>query len=67
MDGERIRARKARFNGVIAMKTTCSFIAAASPEPLSAAAAGPDYCQTVPTDPAGIERWNDLCLPDEGG
>jgi hypothetical protein len=61
------------------MKTTCALLAAASalalaactdtpttatPLPTSAAAAGPEFCETVPSDPDAIERWNELCMPD---
>jgi hypothetical protein len=32
-------------------------------EPDSAASAGPSYCETVPSDPDEMNRWNELCSP----
>ena len=31
----------------------------------SAGAAGPEFCETAPqADPVAMERWNELCFPD---
>ena len=28
-----------------------------------AGSAGPDYCETVPSNPDDMEQWNQLCAP----
>jgi hypothetical protein len=38
--------------------------ASAPAEPESAGSAGPGFCETVPSDPSEMERWNELCFPD---
>jgi hypothetical protein len=30
----------------------------------SAGAQGPEYCETVPTDPNEMTQWNELCSPE---
>ena len=30
----------------------------------SAGSAGPEYCETVPSDPDAMEQWNQLCSPE---
>jgi hypothetical protein len=29
----------------------------------SAGSAGPEYCETVPSNPDDMEQWNQLCAP----
>jgi hypothetical protein len=61
------------------MKTTCGLLAASAlvlaacgtttnteaTLPESAGSAGPGYCETVPTDPDDLQRWNELCAPGD--
>jgi hypothetical protein len=40
---------------------------APAPSGGSAGAMGEAYCETTPSDPAEIENWEQICMPDEGG
>lgn len=43
---------------------------ASDPTPIdsggSAGLSGPGYCDSPPADPGDLERWNNLCDPDDG-